>query len=225
MTLDVDNQNDNQNDFVANGRDGLILPPWEELHRYGFLNALYQTTKEAMLYPGRFFGRMPSRVGLWQPLLYAVVVGVIGAFFEWMWSLTGSSLQMFMASDVSELLERPIALGLAFVCSPILICLHVFVGSGIVHLCLLLVGGSRLGFEATFRVVAYSLATATLLIIPICGNLVFSLWGLVVVVIGLQKIHDIEAWRAVLAVLLPLLFCLFSCLGIGLMLFSLGQWF
>ena len=75
----------------------------------------------------------------------------------------------------------------------------------------MLVGGNRLGFEATFRVVAYAMAASLLLIVPVCGSLLFPIWSLVVMVIGLHKIHDIEPWRAIIAVLLPLLLCSLSC--------------
>ena len=201
--------------------EGLVLPPWEERERYGFLNALYLTCKDVLLTPGSFFRRMPTRIGITQPLLFALVVGVIGAFFKWMWSLTGSSLQMFVAEDAAEVLERPLTYGLIFVLSPAITCVHLFVGAGIVHGCLALTGGNRLGFEATFRVVAYSLAAALLLVVPICGSPLCLLWGLAVVVIGLHRIHDIEPWRAILAVLLPLLLCSVSCALGGLAVFGL----
>lgn len=197
--------------FGEQPHEGLTLPPWEERQRYGFLNALYLTIKDALLAPAPFFKRMPTRIGIIQPLLFALVVGVIGSFFEWMWSLTGSSLQMFVAEDVSDVLEGPLMFGLLFVLSPAITCVHVFVGAGIIHLCLMLVGGNRLGFEATFRVVAYAMAASLLLIVPVCGSLLFPIWSLVVMVIGLHKIHDIEPWRAIIAVLLPLLLCSLSC--------------
>jgi hypothetical protein len=222
---DVTSELENESDYSVPSSEGLALPPWEELQRYGFLNALYQTTKEVMLYPGRFFGRMPSRVGIWQPLLYAMVLGVIGAFFEWMWSLTGSTLQMLFSNDISELLHGPFTLGVAFILSPVLIFIHVFIGAGIIHLCLMLVGGNRLGFEATFRVIAYSLGTAVLLLIPFCGSIIFLFWGLVVVIIGVQKIHAIEAWRAVLAALIPLVVCTFGFAAASLTIIGFTSYF
>ncbi|MFH1844995.1 MAG: YIP1 family protein [bacterium] len=214
---------DNENESVTPASGGLTLPPWEELNRYGFLNALYLTTKNALLYPDRFFGRMPTSMGLGRPLVYALILGVIGAFLEWMWSLTGSSLEMFMENDLSEFLEGPVTMGFIFVMSPALFFIGIFLGTALTHLCLMLLGGNRLGFEATFRAVAYSHAAAIFLVIPVCGNIISFFWGLAILVIGLQRIHDIETWRAALAICLPLILCVFSCAGVGLLFFGFSS--
>jgi hypothetical protein len=207
--------------FAHQSGEGLVLPPWEEMGRYGFLNAFYLTVRRVLFTPGRLFGRMPSRVGIWQPLLFALVAGMIGAFFQWMWSLTGATARLFLSEDVAGVMERPFTLGIIFVLSPLLVCVQVFMEAGIIHLCLMITGGDRLGFEATFRVTAYAMATALLLAVPFCGNLLFLGWGVAVLIIGLARIHGSEPWRAALAVLLPTLVCGFGCVGIGLLTMSL----
>jgi hypothetical protein len=208
-------ESDHQPSFSNHAAEGLALPPWEERQRYGFFNAVYLTIRNSLFSPGAFFSRMPTRIGLSQPLLFAMIIGVIGAFFQWMWSLTGSSLtgallHLVLRKDVSDILEAPLKAGLIFAFSPVLIICNVFAATGIVHLSLMLVGGNRLGFEATFRVMAYAAATAIFLVVPICGIWVLLFWAVTIIVIGLQKIHDIREWRAIVAVL-PLLLCLFYC--------------
>ncbi len=193
--------------------ESLSLPPWEERHRWGFINALYLTIKEVLLRPGVFFGRMPARVDVWQPLLFAILVGFAASFFEWMWALAGSSLDVFLKEDVGEVLRGPLTYGGLWLFSPVLVTIEVFVTGALLHLCLLLVGGNRLGFEATMRVVAYGQATGLLVVIPFCGGVVSAIWYLVVLIVGLQRIHATDAWRAVLAVFLPLLLCLATCGG------------
>jgi hypothetical protein len=195
---------------------GLELPPWENRERYGFFNGLYLTVRDVLSAPGAFFARMPTRLGLWQPLLFAVVIGVISAFFDWMWSLAASSLRVILDEDVGRLLRGPFYSGLFWILSPLIAVVGLFVRAGVVHLCALLLGGGRFGFEATLRVVAYSDAVWIFALLPFCGNVVALFWGTATAIIGLQKSQQMEGWRATLAVLLPLLLCLVSCFGFSL---------
>jgi hypothetical protein len=89
-----------------------------------------------------------------------------------------------------------------------------FVVAGILHLMLLLLGGARRGFEATFRVACYAHATTLLLVVPFCGAPVMMIWRIVAYVIGLAEAHQISHGKALAAVLLPLLALCCCCLGI-----------
>lgn len=202
---------------------GLGLPPWEERQRYGVLTALYLTLRDVLFSPAVFFGRMPPRAGLWQPLLFAIVVGVISAFFAWMWSLAGSSLQVLMQEDMGRLLGGPLYSGLFWLFSPLWIFMLVLLRAGIVHLGLLLLGDGKLGFEATLRAVAYSDAVWILVLVPFCGHLAAVVWGTFLAILGLQRLHQCDVWRASLAVLLPMMLCLVSCGGGLVLLLTLGQ--
>jgi hypothetical protein len=218
----VTSESDHAADYGPRLREGLVLPPWEDRDRYGFLNGLYLTIKDVLLIPGRFFGRMPTEIGLVQPLFFAVVVGAIGYFFDWMWTLTGSSLQIFVAEDLGEVVQPALAAGARFIFSPLLVSAAVLLSSGIIHLCLSAVAGNRLGFEATFRVIAYAHATAVLALVPFCGDVVGALWSIGITVVGLYKIHETEPWRAVVAVVLPVALCLGTCGGFLLFGLSTG---
>jgi hypothetical protein len=91
---------------------------------------------------------------------------------------------------------------------PVLLALGLFVGSGILHLCLMLVGGAKRSYEATFRVMCFAAGSAyPLMIVPICGGMISGVWCLVLECIGLTKVHDTSTGKAVLAVLLPLVVC------------------
>ena len=191
----------------------LLLPPWERRDRFGFLNGLYLTIKDVLLSPGQFFHRMPSQVGLTQPLLFAVVLGVAATFFFWMWSLAGSSLQMLVARNLGDALSGPWWSFVLFLFSPILVSVGVIVKAALIHLVLMLLGGNKLGFEATFRVSAYSEAASVLALLPFCGPVLGVVWSLVVVIIGLYSIHETEPWRAVIAVLAPMAFFMTAISG------------
>ena len=191
----------------------LLLPPWERRDRFGFLNGLYLTIKDVLLAPGQFFQRMPSQVGLTQPLLFAVTLGVAATFFGWMWSLAGSSLQLLVSEDLGQAIRGPWLSFVLFLFSPLLVSFGVFVKAGLIHFVLLLLGGNKLGFEATFRVSAYSEAASILALVPFCGSVLGMIWGLVVVIIGLYSIHETEPWKAVAAVLLPMVLLLSAISG------------
>jgi hypothetical protein len=210
----VNDDSDFEPGFDPRPPEGLILPPWEDRARFGALNGLYLTIKEVLLAPGAFFGRMPTGIGLVQPLLFAVVIGVISAFFDWMWTLTGSSLQLFFAEEMSEVMRGPLVSGLRFILSPLTAAVTLVIAAGILHLGMIVFGGNRLGFEATFRVVAYAEAAGILSILPFCGWFVGTLYGLAITIVGLYRIHDTEPWRAALAVIVPALICLMSCGGV-----------
>ncbi len=198
-------------EFGQDHSEGLQLPPWERRDRFGLLNALYLTIKDVLMAPGRFFHRMPSHVGVIQPLLFAILLGVLGTFIVWMYSLVSSSLQMALFGDFSNG-RGSLGLFFLFLTSPLWVAVGVFVHAGLTHGVLLLLGGGRLGFEATFRVAAYSEATSIILLVPLCGSWLAIVWSLVILIIGLNNIHETEPWKAVLAVLAPLILC-FALLG------------
>ncbi|HEV7499658.1 MAG TPA: hypothetical protein VGQ33_06620, partial [Vicinamibacteria bacterium] len=52
--------------------------PWESRSQIGFLTAFVETTKEVLFEPAKFFAGMRVTGGLVGPLLYAVLVGMIG---------------------------------------------------------------------------------------------------------------------------------------------------
>ena len=89
-----------------------------------------------------------------------------------------------------------------FVLGIIFVPISLAIWSGILHLCLLLVGGAREGYQATFRVVSYSAVTSIFNAVPFVGSLA-SLWGLVLTVIGLREIHKTTTGRAVGALAIP----------------------
>ena len=87
---------------------------------------------------------------------------------------------------------------------------------------LMLLGGNQLGFEATFRVAAYSKAASVIALLPFCGGIVALIWELAIDIIGLYRIHGTDPWRAMVAVLGPALICI-STFGAALALVIVGM--
>ncbi len=185
---------------------------WEERDNSGFLTGLLRTLKETLFAPSRFFKQMAVTGGLTDPLLYAMIVGTIGITFYYLWDIfLHASLQSFMTSELLTAADRnPVSsMGTATVAilTPFMLIFSMFIVSGMLHLFLLIVRGARAGFEATFRVVSYSVSPFVFLIIPFCGMLVTSLWMVILTIIGLKEAHEISGGKATFAVLFPFLFC------------------
>ena len=85
------------------------------------------------------------------------------------------------------------------------------------HVLLLLVRGNTNGFEATFRVMAYSQATQVWSVIPFVGGPLGWCWRVVVQVIGLKEAHQISYGKIFVAFLIPL--ALLVVLGVTLVFF------
>jgi hypothetical protein len=198
--------------------------PWDARDRIGFWSALVETTREVLTEPAAFFRAMPSTGGLGSPLLYAVVVGWIGlaaaAFYQAIFrSVVGSSFAAF--GDRPELaalvgwVEGWAGFVAQVVFGGVFVVIGLFIASAILHLMLLLLGGARRDFEATFRVVSFSQATSILFLVPFCGQLVGGIWCLVLYVLGLAQAHQIGHGKAAAAVLLPIVLLCCCCAALA----------
>jgi hypothetical protein len=102
---------------------------------------------------------------------------------------------------------------------PVLLFIGSFLNAGLWHLSLMLLGGARKPFEATYRVYCYVAGSCALVsLVPCCGGIASLVWTIVSGSIGLGKVHEISTGKAVAAILLPLVLCCGMC-GIGLYFF------
>ena len=166
--------------------------------------------------------------GFLEPLIYAVIGGWVGGVVAFLFSLGFQSAGLF-ANRHNTGLATMAGMGMGsaamIILLPILIVIGLFIGSAIVHLCLMIVGGANQSFETTFRVLAFSQgSTGPLQIIPICGGLIAGVWALVCNCIGLARAHETDTGRAVLAVLLPLIVCCGGGLLLAVMFGAMGAW-
>ena len=185
------------------------------------MSALVETTREVLTRPSAFFRAMPVAGGLGSPLLYAVIVGWIGlvasAFYQAIFrSVVGSGLGAFGAErpEIAALLgwvEGWAGFAAQAVFGGVFVVIGVFLAAGILHLFLLLLGGARRDFEATFRVVSFAQATSILFLVPFCGQFVGGIWTLVLYVLGFAEAHQIGHGKAAAAVLLPIVLLCCCC--------------
>ena len=131
--------------------------------------------------PQGFFADMPETGGLAAPLTFLAACAAINAVAH---LLLFVGLGGMIAVFVGQLIG-------AFVAATtfVLVAQHLFEG--------------RAGFEPTFRVVAYASAPTVFFWIPVLGVLAW-LYAAYLTVRGLERIHRIDATRAVLTVAIGL---------------------
>ncbi len=194
--------------------------PWEDMERLGFLQAFLTTLREVLFSPTRFYSRMPTSRGFTNPMIFALILGVLGVVLGLAWQQAFiRQSEEFLGGGVIPLVAITIAL-------PFVVLVVLFLGSAITHLCLMIVGGNRRGFEATFRVIAYSWATQVFAVVPFVGGFIIAVYVLVIEIIGLRESHGIGSGRAALAVFLPfILIVVLVVIGVTFFLLKLKQFF
>lgn len=214
----------------AGGRqDG---PPWEDRDRIGFGAAFVDTTKGVLAEPADFFRRMRPSGGLGAPLFYGVLTGYLGllvtSVYQLVWHLVAGGSAVPTGDSPAEQIRAAFQGGMSLgqfaanvLLGPVLVAIGLFIGAGLYHLALLVLGGAQRDFEATLRVTCYGGATQLFQIVPGCGSLIALVWNVVVQIIGLSEVHGISRGKAAAAVLLPLLLLCCCCLGLAL-LFGFG---
>ncbi len=151
------------------------------------------TVQAVVLRPVDFFRGILRQGDLINPLIFAIICYEVAAILGGLLRLAGigatnQGVGGFLAS---------------IILAPIFAVIGLFIGAGILHLLVRLIVGSRnSGFEATFRVVAYSAVTSLVSWIPFIGGLL-SLYGIYLGIVGIREVHSTTTGKAALVVLIP----------------------
>ena len=171
------------------------------------------TVQAVVLRPVDFFRGILRQGDLINPLIFAIICYEISAILGGLLSLIGISGSRGFGAFIVSIIVAPIGAAIGL-----------FIGAGILHLLVMLIVGSRnSGFEATFRVVAYSAVTSLVSWIPFIGWLL-SLYGIYLGIVGIREMHNTTTGKAALVVLIPVavlvLIGLVLAIVIGAVLFS-----
>lgn len=192
--------------------------PWEKMDELGFFRALWETISGVLFNPNRFFSTMPISGGIGKPLLFGLLVGSVGSIISLLWQSSRAFFPYWLSrypgfeefpggAFAPYWMSGPAFTIVMIFLTPLLILVGIFISSAITHLCLMLIGGAKSGYEATLRVVAYANATSVVTIFPFCGGVISLFWSVVVTIIGLKEAHRISTGKAAAAFFLPLVFC------------------
>ncbi len=217
----------------ADDRDG---PAWERREGALDLGAIGSTIASVLLRPSDTFETMRRSGGLEGPLLFALIPGalatILGTLVQVGFQPQLLAMLESMGDQIPPLLKDsiatpgPLGQGLSIIANLLMMVVGLFLVAGVIHVCMLIVGGAKHGFETTFRTVCYTNGSFALLqVIPsalsvplmsagtggIAGvmgiGLILVVWRSVVQVIGLARAHDATILRAAVAVALPAVVC------------------
>ncbi len=193
------------------------------------IGSFISTVRSVVLNPVGFFRGIARQGDFINPAIFAVVcieIAIIAilvvSFIVSLGFGLFSDAQSFGQILVSSLISLVVTPIIMLIVAPI----SLVISAGIYHLAvILLVKPTNAGFEASFRVVAYSAVAALVLaplsilnIIPFLGTILFALLGVLVgvyqavlAVLGMRELHSTTTGRAVLVYLLPVV--VFAILG------------
>ncbi|MCC6159580.1 MAG: YIP1 family protein [Deltaproteobacteria bacterium] len=197
---------------------------FDEMTSSTFLPMLLPTLREIVFRPAEFFSRLRVPGPLWPAIVFGVIMAVPGGI------VTNLSNMLFQTNlidtlatlniDIPDEFKSQFTTGagastassiaysffyILFV--PVGAFIGFFINGAITHLMLMMLGGANAKMEDTIRVVGYGGATSVAHLVPFLGPLVGYVWNVVVVSIGLSRVHRIPGWKAVAAVLIPFVFC------------------
>lgn len=180
--------------------------PWERRAQIGFVKAWFDTVSLLITKPGDAFTMMKTEGGLGDPLFFGMIGGSAGTIVSILFqiglqSITGAR------NSLTELIGLGPVIALLLL-SPLWLACFLFIGSGILHLCLMLLGGASRPYETTFRVVCYSCgATQLFSLIPFCGGYISGIYNVVLECIGLTRAQQTTTGKALFAIFLPMIVC------------------
>lgn len=189
--------------------------PWDRRGETGAVSALLETVRLFVTAPAEGYRRTLERGDYAGPLIFAVVVGFVGAVANQVWGLLFSaSMFSYLPSDLQDQLGLFAMTGMStligLLLAPLFIAIGVFIWSAILHLCVMIVGGlseSSSGFEGTFRVICFASVAQLANVVPFFGGLIGLVWSLILLIIGLAILHRTSHGRAFFAILIPILVC------------------
>lgn len=147
-----------------------------------FIESWIGCWKEVILRPKEFFDVMPTDGGYRTPLFFALICWVIGGI-----------LSAAVRAAPANIIVFPIT---AFI--------GLFIMSIALHLSATFIVKGTGSFEGTFRVGSYTSALSVLTWIPIIGPLI-GLYGIYLLVVGIERVHKLTTREAIIAVILPII--------------------
>ena len=148
------------------------------------------TVQRVALQPADFYRGILRQGDFINPLIFAIICYEVSAILGGIIAVTFGN-QGF-GGFIASIILAPIGTAIAL-----------FIGAGILHLLVMLIVGSRNGgFEATFRVGAYSSVVNLVSWIPFIGWIA-SLYGVYLAIVGIREVHSTTTGKAALVVLIP----------------------
>jgi len=145
---------------------------------------ILEKARTVLTAPEDFYRQMPKSGGFLDPLLFMIVMAVIGAIF----------LVVFGFMGLGSLGALGVGIG-SLIFMPIMAVIGSFIGGGIMFVIWKLMGTQE-PFEVAYRCVAYASAiypiTAVLGLIPYLGSIIGIAWGMYLLFIATKEVHQLN---------------------------------
>ena len=150
--------------------------------------------------------------GIATPLFFYLIVTTLTAWVSMCYQLVVVLMNPeAMLGPLAKTLSTASLIGiqiLSMALVPILMAGVAFCAAGIFHLVFQLLGSNGQSFEVTFRAYCYAVAPASVFrLIPICGDILFFIAALVLLIFSLREALRVDGVRATIGVILPSLLC------------------
>lgn len=182
------------------------------------LDAVLAAWRTSVFSPARFYPALGRRQTILPDLLYYLALGVVVAGIGLFWDavLPRAGLPGRLGEAIGRGTELSPLTG--FLLSPLVLLVALFIAAVAVHAVLFVLGGAERGFRTTVRVLCFAYGPQLFGVVPVAGVLVGGVWTVVLAITGLRLAHDTRAWKASLAVLVPLVSWLLLITAAALML-------
>ena len=186
-------------------------PAWERRKQLGTFSALVETVRQVLAAPVATFKAMRREGGQATPLFFYLLVTTFSTWAAMAYQFTVIMMNPeAMLGPLAKSLNTASLIGiqvLSMALAPILLILVAYCAAGIFHLVFQLLGSSQ-PFEVTFRAYCYAVAPASVFrLLPLCGDVLFFIAGLVLLVFSFRETLRIDGTRATIGVILPSLLC------------------
>jgi hypothetical protein len=156
------------------------------------VQSFISTVQRVVTQPADFFRGILRQGDYLNPLIFAIICYEVFTILAGLFSLAGISGQQGFGGFIISLILAPIGAAIGL-----------FIGAGIIHLLVMVIVGSRnSGYEATFRVAAYSTVVNLVSWIPFIVWIA-SLYGIYLAIVGIREVHNTTTGKAALVVLIP----------------------
>jgi hypothetical protein len=201
---------------ITSAEGSSVAPAWERRPAVKVFPAFFATIREVLFEPSSTFARLPLNGQLMRPttfylMLLAIQYALVYLFY---------AVYIPIVSSSRELDRVGLSVGAAEIFLPFVILLIAaisiganFIVAGIFHLILLMLGGANKSYEATYKVLCYSNCAHLLAFVPCVGSIAALVFFYIASIIGLQKAHGTETWKAATAMILPGALCCVALVG------------
>ena len=193
-------------------------PPQPNIKKMGAFEKIVSVIKS----PTEFYTTVRNEEGFSEAFKYLVVISLIllpiGLFMIYTHPDNYRLISLYPWQN-SPLIVKAFV---AYIVNVVLALIASFIGAFGLHISVYLLGGKR-GYHNTYKAMVYGGTPAYFLSYIPYLNIIGTIWGAVLIVMGLKSLQDMSTGRAILALLLPLMVIIFIMMIFGALLaFMLG---